>query len=147
MASTAQNNFSSGPRLAETAPISTATSINQGDLLKIASNLALPVAAVGDTVHGMADETNPASSLLDTTNRTCVLRPGNGVNVKLPLKSGDSVNYDDLVYISSNVATNPQEISTSSGGGAAKVGRVRELAAVTGDGSTRILVEFLGAAA
>lgn len=147
MASTKQNNFASGPRLAETAPISSATSINQGDLLKVASNLALPLAAVADAVHGMADESNPTASLLDTVDKVTVLRPGPGVNVFLPLKSGDTVAYDDLVYVSSNVATNPQEVSTDSSSSAAKVGRVRELASITGDGSKRILVEFLGAAA
>lgn len=147
MASTPQNNHSSGPRLVETAPKGAAVAVNQGDLVKVSSNLALPLAAVSDVVHGMSDDTSPVSSLLDTLTRIAVLRPGAGVNVKLTLKSGDTVGYDDLIYVSSNVATNPQEVSTDSSGSAAKVGRVRETSSVTGDGSARILIEFLGAAA
>ncbi len=145
MASTAKNNHVSGPRLAVAAPKTGSVDFNQGDILKVASNLVLAVAAVADVVHGIADDTNPVASLGDDLTRVAVLRPGVGVIVKLPLKSGDTVAYDDVVYISSNVASNPQEVSSSSANSAAKVGRCRELASVTAGASTQIIVEFLGA--
>lgn len=142
MASTAQNNYAAGPLLIDTAPCSASAAFNQGDFAKVSSNLAVVIAAVGDTIHGMFDTTNPTSSLLDTVTKATIIRPGVGVLIRVPLKSGDTRAYDDIVYVSTNVATNPQEVSSSSGGGASIVGRCRELASVTGDGSTRILVEF-----
>ncbi len=145
MASTAQNNFAGGPRLTVAAPCST-NDLNQGDLVKISSNLIAVVGAVADVVHGIVDDTTPVSSLGGDLAAVAVLRPGPGVLVRLPLKSGDTPAYGDQLYISSNVATNAQEVSTSSANSAAKVGMCRELALVTGDGTLRVLVEFLGAA-
>lgn len=149
MASTAQNNFVAGPRLAVAAPKTSTVDFNQGDLLKTGSNLVLAVAAVADVVFGMSDDTNPVAAIGDDLTAVAVLRPGPGVLVRLPLKEGDTLAFDDIAYISSNVATNPQEISSSSASSAAKVGRCRELASVTqaSGGTTRVLIEFLGAAA
>lgn len=146
MASTPQNVFVAGPILNDTAPCASSAVFNQGDIVKVSSNLLVVAAAVADVIHGIVDATNPTTSLLDTVTRAVVLRPGPGVLVRLPLKSGDVRAYDDLVYISSNVATNPQEVSSSSASSASIVGRCRELASVTGDGLTRILVEFTAAA-
>ncbi len=148
MASTAQNNYAGGPRNVVAAPCST-NDINQGDLVKISSNLIAVVAAVADVVHGISDDTSPVASLGGDLTACAVLRPGPGVLVRLPLKSGDTPAYGDQLYISSNVATNPQEVSTSSANSAAKVGMCREITAVTSglsDGTFRVLVEFLGAA-
>lgn len=146
MASIPQNNFAAGPRLIVTGPFAPSVDFNQGDLVKVASNALAPLAAVADAVHGMIDETNPTTSLLDTVTKASVLRPGAGVLVRLELKSGDTAAYGDQLYLSSNVATNPQEVSTDSSNSAAKVGVCRELSPVTGtSGRVRILVEFLGA--
>lgn len=146
MASTKANRHAAGPRLAVAAPCASSATFNQGDLVKVASNLIVVLAAVSDVVHGIVDDSNPVASLGDTLTKVAILRPGPGVLVKLPLKSGDTVAYGDQVYVSSNVATNPQEVSTSSGSSAAKVGIVREMASVTAGASTLILIEFLGAA-
>lgn len=146
MASTPQNAYSAGPRLIVTAPCDSTAVFNQGDIAKISSNKAVVVAAVADVVHAIFEETNPTTSLLDTVTKAALIRPGSGVLVRLPLKSGDAPAYGDQLYISSNVATNPSEVSTSSANSAAKVGICRELAATTGDGVFRVLVEFLGAA-
>lgn len=146
MASTAQNNFIAGPRNVVTAPCDSTAVFNQGDLVKVSSNKAVVLAAVSDTILGMVDETNPTSSLGDKVTAAAVIRPGVGVMVRLPLKNGDSRNFGDLVYVSSNVGTNPQEVSSSSASSASIVGYCREAASVTGDGTTRILVEFTAAA-
>lgn len=143
MASTAQNNHAAGPRLVVTSPIAGATVINQGDLCKIVANLVVAQAGVTDPIHGMIDDSNPVAGLADQLTKVAVLRPGAGVHIRLKLKNGESVNFNDLVYLDT---TDPQTVSTASGGGALVVGRVRELAAVTGDGSTRILIEFTAAA-
>lgn len=145
MASTAQNNYAAGPRNVVSGPCST-NDINQGDIVKVSSNLIAVAAAVSDVVHGISDDTSPVASIGGDLTSVAVLRPGPGVLVRLPLKSGDAPAYGDQLYISSNVATNPQEVSTSSAASAAKVGICRELATVTGDGTLRVLVEFLGAA-
>lgn len=147
MASTPQNNKAAGPELSVAAPIAAATAVYEGDLVKVSSNLIVAVAAVADVVHAMSLDSNPVASLGDQLTRISVLRPGAGVLVRLPLKNGDTIAYDDLVYIGSNVATNPQEISSSSANSAAKVGRCREVASFAGDGSKRALIEFLGASA
>lgn len=149
MASTPQNNLVAGPRLIMTAPKTGSVAVNQGDMIKTGSNLVLPLAAVSDVVEGISEETSPVTSLLDTLTQISYARPGSGVLVRLPLKVGDTLAYDDLVYVSSNVGTNPQEVSSSSAASAAKVGRCRELASVTQavGGTARVLIEFLGAAA
>lgn len=145
MASTPQNNFASGPRVIVVAPFASSVAFNQGDIVKFASNAMAPLAAVADVVAGMVDETNPTSSLGDKVTKAGVIRPGPGVMIRLPLKSGDTPNFGDQLYVSSNVATNPQEVSTSSANSAAKVGFCRELSAQTSDGTNRILVEFVAA--
>lgn len=137
---TAQNNQSKPADRIE-APISPAQAINQGDLVKISSNLAVPINGATDTIFGMSDETNPTTSLLDTVSKIAVIRPG-PVVVFLVLKNGDTANFDDALYLT---GSNAQEVTTSSGGGATKAGRCRELSAFAGDGSSRLRVE-LGAA-
>lgn len=138
MASTPSNAYA-GPKDVLEAPVSASQAMNQGDIVKVASNLVLPVAAVADTVFGIVDETNPVASLGDDLTKVSVLRSG---IFFLVLKNGDSINFDDVVYISSNVATNPQEVSTSSANSATKVGHSRELASITGDGSKRVKIEL-----
>lgn len=145
MASTPQNNYAAGPRLIVAAPFASSVALNQGDICKIASNALAPLAAVSDVVFGIVDETNPIASIGGTITQASVLRPDAGVLVRLPLKSGDTPSYGDQLYVSSNVATNPQEVSTSSANSAAKVGFCRELTAQTSDGTNRILVEFVAA--
>lgn len=148
MASTAANRFAAGQYLTYAAPKTGSQAINQGDLLKVSSNLVVPISGVTDVVTAISEETSPVASLGDTLTKISVIRPGPGVLVRLPLKASDAPSFGDQLYISSNVATNPQEVSTSSANSAAKVGICRELATVTGasDGSTLVLVEFLGAA-
>ncbi len=146
MASTAQNNHAAGPRLAIAAPCDSTATFNAGDIVKITSNKIVVIAAVADVVHAIVDDSNPVTSIGDKLTAVAVLRPGPGVLIRLPLKTGDTPSYGDQLYISSNVATNPQEVSTSSANSAAKVGIYRGLALATGDGVARVLVEFLGAA-
>lgn len=145
MASTPQNNHAGGPRLAIVVPFASTVAFNQGDIAKVSSNAAAPVAAVSDVVFGIFDETNPTASLADKVTAATVIRPDTGTLCYFTLKSGDTANFNDQLYISSNVATNPQEVSTSSANSASKVGFMRELVAVTGDGTKRVLVEFVGA--
>lgn len=134
---TAQNNQATNADRV-TAPISSSQAINQGDLVKISSNLAVPVNGATDTVFGMSDETNPTSSLLDTVTRIQVIRPSR-VTVFLVLKNGDTANFNDSLYLT---GSNAQEVTTSSGGGATKVGACRELSAFAGDGTSRLRVEL-----
>lgn len=134
---TAQNNEASRAERI-TAPISSAQAINQGDLVKTSSNLAVPISGATDTVLGMADESNPTSSLLDTVTKIAVIRPSKVV-VFLVLKNGDTANFDDSLYLT---GSNAQEVTTSSGGGATKVGACRELAAFAGNGTARLRVEL-----
>lgn len=144
-----QNAFRGGPRLAVACPKTGSVAVNQGDFVKIASNLVLAIAAVADAVFGFSEDQSPAASIGDQLTEIAVLRPGPGVLSAHPLKLSDTVAYDDLVYVSSNVATAPGEISSSSANSAAKVGRVRDRrafgATITGDGVTPVVIEFLGA--
>ena len=106
------------------------------DLVKIASNLAVPVdTPATDVVFGMADDTNPVVSLLDTLTQIKVIWSG---IVRLVLKSGDVLAYDAKVYI----GVDAQTVTVTDPGGATAVGRSRELSSVTGDGSIRVKIDL-----
>lgn len=138
--STNQQNFAY-PADVVTVPISAATTIKQGDLIKIASNLGTPVAAKGDSIHGVALEANPTASLGDTVTLIAVQRPSKNVFFFF-LKSGDVVSYDDAVYLCDS-ATLPQQVTTTNSSSTI-VGRVRDVGPITGasDGTTRVRVEM-----
>ena len=120
-----------------TAPIATSQAINQGDLVKIASNLAVPCdTPATDVVHGVSMDTNPVSSLGDTLNKISVRR--SGIH-KFYLPTG-TANYDDPVYLTS---TNAQTVTVSSPGtGAWIVGYCRNLTAVVGGAGVVVPVEI-----
>lgn len=135
--STPQQNYATNPDFI-TAPKSSAQAVNQGDLVKVASNLIVPIAAVTDTCFGVSENTSPVSSLGDLLDQIVVRRKG---VFFFYLKAGDTVNFDTALYPE---GSDPQLLTTSSGGGAVKVGNCRELASVLGAASnvTRIRVEF-----
>jgi len=119
------------------APKSAAQAVNSGDLVKVSANLIVPISAATDALHGICQDTSPVTSLLDQLSTVVVLRSG---VFFFFLTAGDTVAYGDAVYATAD----PQIVTSSSGGGATKVGRVRELASVTGAAGnvTRIKVEF-----
>lgn len=139
--STVQNNFAAASDEV-TAPIAAATAVNQGDFVKVVSNLIVPIAAATDTAFGVAGFTNPTVSLLDKVTSGKVSKRG---LFWFYLNTGDTVGFDDLVYLT----TDPQVVTSSSAGGATKAGRVREwtyypaASNITGAASnaTRILVD------
>ena len=135
MATTPQQNFAHDSDRT-TAPIDPNTVINQGDLVKISSNLATPITASADQVFGVAADSNPVASLGDKLSSIGVIRRG---VVRLFLKASDSVAYDGKVWF----VTDAQHVTSVDPTSSKAVGRCRELSAVTGaaDGSTRILVE------
>ena len=134
--STAQQNFAA-ENLEVSAPLSPSQAINQGDIVKVSSNLIVPISGATDVPHGVAGGTNPVSSIGDTLSSMIVYRKG---LFYFFLKASDTANYDDALYLTAA----PQTLTTSSAGSAVKVARCRELAAVTGAASdvTRILVEI-----
>lgn len=134
--STIQNNVAALKVSAIEAPIAPAQAINQGDMVKIVANLAVPVAGATDTVIGFSDDSNPVASLLDQLSKITV-NLNAPINVAfLPIKAADAPNFWDALYATAD----PQILTTSSGGGATKVGRCLELAAFTGDGVARAKV-------
>jgi len=121
-----------------TVPKSGAQAINQGDLVKIASNLAVPCdTPATDVVHGVSMATSPVSSLGDTLTKISVRR--SGIH-KFYLPTG-TANYDDPVYLT---VTDAQTVTVSSpGSGAWVVGYCRNIAAVVGGAGVTVPVEIL----
>lgn len=135
--STPQQNLATNPEVLA-APKAAAQAINQGDLVKASSNLVVPISGATDTVLGVSGDTSPVVSLGDQLTQISVLRRG---VFFLFLTAGDTLNFDDAVYLTAA----PQIVTSSSGGGATKIGRCRELAAVTGAAGnvTRVRVEVV----
>lgn len=136
--SISQNNVAALKVAAIEAPISPAQAINQGDLVKVTANLAVPVTGATDTPIGWSDDKNPVASLLDTLSKITVnlFTP---IDVGFfPIKSGDTPGFWDALYLTAD----GQILTTASGGGATKVGRCLELSTFTGDGATRAKVGF-----
>lgn len=119
------------------APKSAAQAVNAGDLVKIASNLIVPISAATDVPVGVCEDTSPVVSLSDQLTVVRVVR--RGVRY-LYLKAADVAAFGDQLYATAD----PQIVTTSSAGSAQKVGRCRELASVTGAAgdTSRILVEL-----
>jgi len=120
-----------------TAPITTTQAIFQGDLVKIASNKAVPCdTPATDEVFGVSGDTNPVSSLGDTLSKIKVRR--SGIH-KFYLLAG-TANYNDPVYLTS---TDAQTVTlTSPGAGSWIVGYSRSLEAVVGAAGVLLPVEI-----
>lgn len=134
MATTAQNNDAADQEYVQ-APISANQAINSGDLCKVSSNLIVPVTAGTDSVHGVCADTNPVASLADKLTVVTVKRRG---LFKAIVKNGDAVAYDTPMYVGADAQT----LTITDPGGGKICARCRELASVTGDGSTRYLFEL-----
>lgn len=132
------NNYVSGSD-SITAPKAAAQAVNQGDFVKVSSNLIVPVAAATDVPIGVARDTSPVVSLLDQLTQVGVIRAG--AIVYQYLKAGDTANFGDALYLE---GSDPQVVTTSSGGGATKVGYCREQAALLGAAAnvTRVQLEL-----
>ena len=119
------------------APISAAFAVNQGDFVIITSNLIALPAAVNATPIGIADMTNPVTSIGGDVNPLSIRVIRKGL-VFLKIKNGDTPAFDDALYLSD---VDNQTVTTSSANSATKVARCRELSAFTGDGSKLALCE------
>lgn len=119
------------------APISPSQALNQGDMVKISGGLVVPVTTPGtDALFGVADTTNPVTSLLDQLSTISVIRRG---IVRMILTNGDAVVYDTPLYIGADAQT----VTVVQPGSAAPIGRCRELVGFTGDGVALVKVDLM----
>ena len=149
--STAQNNISTERADRIMAPMATTVAVKQGDLVKVSSNLAVPINGAQDVVIGIADETNPVASLGGDVNpnlggaaAAIVVVPNAPYKgcaiINMILTSGQTLAFFAAVYQTAD----PQTVTASSSS-ATQIGRCLELVSVSGDGVKKVKVLMCGA--
>jgi len=139
---TAENKVVAFSPEAVIVPMATTTVINQGDRVKITSNLLVPTSAVTDDWIGVADFTNPVASLGDTLSEGRVLLKDNIVYFDAP--ATETFAFGTLVY---QYATGGnyyiQAVTIDGSTGTPKlVGTCVEKTAVTGGTGVRVKVKI-----